>query len=435
MELSLVRPLRKFAFGSLTPPLLLTIIYLLTSAVWIVTTDDLVARLGHNNVNTLHHLQHYKGLIFVGLSTMVLYMVSQRLYGNLMESSQEKKSLESRYAALSEAANEGIFDCDLQRCSIEMNRKMEELIQTRTRQLDNFWLALSSRMTRGDRRRLMDDFNNACQSDRSDWKVEAHLRDGDGSYRTMFCSLYIIRDEKNNQPVRLVGTVIDISELRNLQAERFEQKLRFRKDLAATFIRAQEAERNRWAQELHDNVGQLLTVGNLYLGQMNRKPESIKDLLPETRKLVADSLAEIRQLSATMKPPVFSEVSLTDSVRYLIEGIRRVKQIEFTTDFGHLEEETLTEEQKLLIYRIVQEQLSNIVKYAEAGQVSILFDRENDRVAVRIRDDGKGFDPAQVRSGIGLKNMRSRLHLYRGSLHLDSSVGNGCRLEAKFHLN
>ena len=51
-------------------------------------------------------------------------------------------------------------------------------------------------MTRGDRRRLMDDFNNARQSDRSDWKVEAHLRDGDGSYRTMFCSPYIIRDEK-----------------------------------------------------------------------------------------------------------------------------------------------------------------------------------------------------------------------------------------------
>ena len=86
-----------------------------------------------------------------------------------------------------------------------------------------------------------------------------------------------------------------------------------------------------------------------------------------------------------------------------------------------------------MIYRVVQEQVNNIVKYAEASSVEIKLDNTStSQVLVTVRDNGKGFEPEKVRTGIGLRNIQSRLQVYNGSLVIHSSPGNGCLLEASF---
>lgn len=86
-----------------------------------------------------------------------------------------------------------------------------------------------------------------------------------------------------------------------------------------------------------------------------------------------------------------------------------------------------------MIYRVVQEQVNNIVKYAEARSVEIKLDNtSSNQVLITVRDDGKGFDPEKVKTGIGLRNIQSRLQVYNGQMVIHSSPGNGCLLEASF---
>jgi two-component system, NarL family, sensor histidine kinase UhpB len=97
-------------------------------------------------------------------------------------------------------------------------------------------------------------------------------------------------------------------------------------------------------------------------------------------------------------------------------------------DMNNLDENVLNRDQKIAVYRIVQEQLNNILKYANASRVSIQLKNESGRIRLDIADDGDGFDPKAKRKGIGITNIISRAELYNGHVQIDSEPGKGCRL-------
>lgn len=88
-----------------------------------------------------------------------------------------------------------------------------------------------------------------------------------------------------------------------------------------------------------------------------------------------------------------------------------------------------------MIYRIVQEQLNNIIKYADAQNISIRIEIDDPQVTVSIKDDGVGFEADKLESGIGLKNIRGRLNLFNGNLEIISAPGKGCELRSEFFVN
>jgi signal transduction histidine kinase len=235
----------------------------------------------------------------------------------------------------------------------------------------------------------------------------------------------------HGRPYRVMGTLLDITELRSLQKKYHQQELRNKSALMRGIINAQENERNRWAIELHDNIGQLLAVTNLYLANFseNRLPD--REMLDRTKDIVQLSLTEIRQLSARLKTPVFQDQTLEKAIINLAENIKRAKDISFTIQIS-VDEAILNEEHKLMIYRIIQEQTSNIIKYAEANTVLISVTGKGQQVKILICDDGKGFDTTKEAPGIGLKNIQSRLQAYKGKMNVCSSINEGCSLSAEF---
>lgn len=202
--------------------------------------------------------------------------------------------------------------------------------------------------------------------------------------------------------------------------------------MASTIIKAQENERNRWAQELHDNVSQLLTVVNLYLSNTQVSHEKNIAMISQAKQIVTEAQQEIRMLSATIKPPQFALMTLQQSVEKLIADIIRVKNIMIHLTSNDFHESELKDEQMLMIYRIVQEQLNNILKYAEASQIDITLKTKNDHVYIVIHDNGKGFDKKQVKGGLGFRNIQSRLQLYNGHMDVTTSPGKGCTLAVSF---
>lgn len=416
------------------PAIWLTIAYLIISILWILFSDSLAAKMAGGNGIFLQKIQGMKGLFYVSFSSLFLFFFSRRLYSDVRSSLQQKNSVEEKFRALNEAAREGIFDYDIKRDRAVLNKKMKFFFPSEGLQVDGFWQKYDNRIHPEDKERVIIELNGVINDEGDMFQTALRLKGKDNVYYYVIANTYVIRDSRTGAPIRLIGAVQDISEIRRLQEENMQQQLRHKKSLAASIIRAQENERNRWSGELHDNVCQILSVANMYAGEIASHPDKANLMAPQLKKLVADSIAEIRQLSVHMKPPSFSDTTLVDSLHELCANINRVNSIEFVFDINQFREKRLCGEQKLMIYRVVQEQLNNIIKYAGAEKVVITLSVHHDEVNVVIEDDGKGFDPSSVTTGLGLRNIQGRLQVYNGTMNIQSEPGKGCILSASFSI-
>ncbi|HSC37523.1 MAG TPA: ATP-binding protein, partial [Chitinophagaceae bacterium] len=172
----------------------------------------------------------------------------------------------------------------------------------------------------------------------------------------------------------------------------------------------------------------------LYLDVAIAEPQPSMELLSKSRKNVTSAIEEIRKLSKMLIAPSLKELGLKDSIDELIQNILIVKRmkIRFTTEGLH--EEMLSKDQKVAIYRIVQEQLNNILKYADADCVSIQIREKARQISLLIADDGKGFDINCKRQGVGITNIISRAELFNGKVEIDSAPGKGCRIKVLLNI-
>lgn len=202
-----------------------------------------------------------------------------------------------------------------------------------------------------------------------------------------------------------------------------KEKERYERLLTEQMIAVQEREREWIGRELHDNVSQVLTTVKLYLEMASKEQDN--PLIPRSMQLINSSVSEIRHLSHQLSAPTLGTRSLIDSINALIEivGFSTSLIFEFDHSACHV---PLVMSQKLAIYRILQEQLNNIVKHAEATKVQILLSETGGTVVLKVRDNGKGFVTMAQTSGMGLNNMVSRAKVFEGSVHIQSAPGKGC---------
>ncbi|HET6256023.1 MAG TPA: sensor histidine kinase [Puia sp.] len=198
---------------------------------------------------------------------------------------------------------------------------------------------------------------------------------------------------------------------------------------AEAIIRAQQKERERIGHELHDNVNQILASAQLFLGQLDPGNREFRQVKKKTTEIINLAIEEIRHLSRDMVMPDFKEIGLTGSIRQLVKDLRycRPFEIRFLHD-NKKSIESLDEHRKITLFRIVQEQIKNIIKYARAKYVVIDLQGNETSVRLEIADDGKGFDPATTRHGLGLSNIYERTKLYQGEVTLEAAPGRGCTL-------
>jgi signal transduction histidine kinase len=198
---------------------------------------------------------------------------------------------------------------------------------------------------------------------------------------------------------------------------------------AEAIICAQQEERARLGHELHDNINQILASAQLYLGQLDPANSDFQYVKAKTAEILTLAIEEIRHLSRDMVMPDFKETGLTGSIRNLVDDLQycRPFEIRFLHDNKKLIE-SLDEHRKITLFRIVQEQIKNIIKYARAKHVVIDLQGHPDHVRLDIADDGKGFDPAITQRGLGLSNIFERTKLYQGEVTLEAAPGLGCTL-------
>ncbi|MFN8625518.1 MAG: PAS domain S-box protein [Candidatus Binatia bacterium] len=216
----------------------------------------------------------------------------------------------------------------------------------------------------------------------------------------------------------------------------FEEVTNGRERLQALSLRimeVQESERRHLARELHDEVGQYLTGVRFLLDAAGRQSAaSSADDLGEARRMIDDLVLRIRNLSLDLRPAMLDDFGLLPALLWLFD--RYTSQTKVRVEFAHQEMDArLPREIETAAYRIVQEGLTNVARYARATEVAVRVARDAGELAVFVADRGVGFDPAEVLAGSrgsGLAGMRERAELLGGRLHVASAPGEGTRLTA-----
>jgi signal transduction histidine kinase len=234
--------------------------------------------------------------------------------------------------------------------------------------------------------------------------------------------------------IEMVSSSKKIDELQEMEALLAEEETLHQKKLADAIVKAQEKERINLGIELHDNVNQVLTIAKLYLDMIKSTNTEDSLLLEKAKGFISDSINGIRDISKTMVLPQLKESSLAESINELVKEIKLSGAYDIDFSYKDSKAKDLTQGKKITLFRIIQEQIKNIIKHSQAKNIIVKLGITATEAALAIEDNGVGFDVTKKRKGIGLSNIRERVELYKGIMELTSTPGEGCRLHVTIPL-
>lgn len=237
-------------------------------------------------------------------------------------------------------------------------------------------------------------------------------------------NIHPVKDDEGRL-VKFFSIQSDITELKKIQEEVIRQRFLHQEQMANATIKAQEEKQTEIGQELHDNINQLLAVAKIHIGCINHSNHT-KESIQKASECIQLAIDEIRQLSHQLVTPRFQEETLTGVLDALY--LKNRKDIAIQKKISGLNENSLSPEIKLALYRIAQEQFNNIYKHAKARSIDLRITGDTNRVTMLISDDGVGFDPSQRKNGIGIQNIYRRAESLNGSADIVSAPGKGCQL-------
>jgi signal transduction histidine kinase len=236
---------------------------------------------------------------------------------------------------------------------------------------------------------------------------------------------YILKDRLSRLPVAILNC---LEKFRLAEtAVKLEHDIAMKEmHLANAIVEAKELERSELGKELHDNVNQLLGAAKLYIEMAKKDPDNRDRFLLESSQHTHKAIEEIKKLSKGLVSSVIGDVGLCEVIKNIVTDIMTVHKVDISFECEKIDD--LNDKLSLNIFRIVQEQLNNIIKHAEASKIEIDISRKPNKLLLSIKDNGIGFDTSKKYSGIGINNIISRAELYKGKAAFLSQPAKGCEL-------
>jgi signal transduction histidine kinase len=220
-----------------------------------------------------------------------------------------------------------------------------------------------------------------------------------------------------------------------LAKDRAQRELenRYQKDLLQAALKTQENERHRIARDLHDEIGVLLTTTKMYLGQITPglTAGSLNPLTKKMDSILTETINNVRRIAHDLRPIILENLGFGEAVENLAQKITGTGQARVS--FTNLLDVNLAQEPELMMYRIVQELITNTLKHAHAKNIDITVGTELERFYLEYHDDGIGIlnNCAEPFSGLGMKSIESRLNILAGNMTiLKKNKGTNILIEA-----
>lgn len=238
-------------------------------------------------------------------------------------------------------------------------------------------------------------------------------------------SIEDLRAPTSTQPVPTVRSRDDVGMLTDAYRQMLGRLAEEREQSVRRSISAQESERSRVSRELHDEVGQSITVLLLRLGVLREQaPEELRGEVDEVTEALRSTLEDVRSISSRLRPGVLEDLGLRSALRALVREAGAHSRLATRAEIDDLP--ALTTEQELVIYRIAQEAVTNVLRHSGAETLTLELRRDTDRLRLVVRDDGAG---SEVSPGLGVSGMRERARVVHGRLSISSVPGTGTTVE------
>jgi PAS domain S-box-containing protein len=271
-------------------------------------------------------------------------------------------------------------------------------------------------------------------------ELEQHIRLPSGRTAYHHCVMLAGRDDEGHI-IKLYGTVQDVTERKKMEEERVENARRL-EELSRRLMLVQEEERRRLASELHDRTSPNLAAIKLNLEMIGTKlssqiPEEIDGRIADTRALLEDTNASIREVCADLRPSALDYAGLLPALKNYAQQFASRTGVAVQV-LGPESPIRFAPELESLLFRIVQEALTNAAKHARARNISIELAIDEQHTALTIADDGVGFEADALGQpgkapGLGLLTMRERAEFAGGKFIIDSKPGKGTRIRVELH--
>ena len=217
------------------------------------------------------------------------------------------------------------------------------------------------------------------------------------------------------------------------QVRLYQLEISYQKKILESVVSSQESERERIAQDLHDEVGASLSTVKLFINQIQYETSigEMKGLARQSNQVLGDIVKDIRQIAQNLSPITLENFGLSEAIKILlkrleISGLKTTSTVSFAP-------EALTSYQQLMLYRIIQEMFNNVIKHASATQLILHLKQQEHLLCLYVEDDGKGFDYQQTSEpkpfGMGLGTIKARAALLDAQFQITSAVGQGTRIE------
>jgi PAS domain S-box-containing protein len=294
----------------------------------------------------------------------------------------------------------------------------------------SFWESL---IHRDDRSRVLEGLNKVLkQKSATQWEVEYRFKRADDVYAWVHDRGHIIYED--GHACRMIGATQDITQRIVLENTLTAERRQREKDITSTLLTAQEKERATVGKELLDNVNQVLGAAKLYIEIAKKDVTNREKLLEGACNYIVQVMESAGRVAKALNPPFIGWVGLIKSIKILTDDVAAGYPVVFTINDYGIDLGALNEKLQLDIFRIVQQQVKNILQYANATLASIDISRHDEEIVLFIADNGEGCDWAECRKGPGIRDMVTRAKLYNGTVTTLTSPGEGFTLQVIFRL-
>ncbi|MBS1761103.1 MAG: PAS domain S-box protein [Bacteroidetes bacterium] len=372
-----------------------------------------------------------EALIHLGEFSPYAVVVSMTDITQFVLAEHELTISNERFDYAAKVTSDAIWDFDLKKNEIYRSETFVKLSGYASEHIGKSLDWSMSKIHPEDVERVKDSLDKALLAKNERWQDEYRFIYADGTYKIIKDSAIILYEQ--DQPVRMIGAIKDITEARRMKQQLIDEQAKAQKNIALAVLQAQEREKLNISSELHDNVNQIILSAKLYMETAKQTPENADKLLEKAIEYQMLAMHEIRKLSHSLNTLSVRSSSLHENIVNVVHNLEAFKNIKVNVGIDSEIEKQLTETVKLHLYRIIQEQSNNIIKYADASLVSILLERNGNMNVLIVSDNGKGFDTAkQDNVGIGLINMNNRAIAIGGKIIIQSAPSEGCVLKVEF---
>jgi PAS domain S-box-containing protein len=362
-----------------------------------------------------------------------IMQVACNLLRIIFENKRSEASLRlsnERYLLATKATHDAIYDWDIAENTVYRGESFYSLFGYSRTQGGGLIDFLQQKLHPEDKERVVKSLKRFVQNKSADiWECEYRFLNASGNY-VVVCDRGFLIFTHDGDITRLVGSMMDITERKELEKRLLKQEVHRQKLVAQAVVNAQEKERAEIGKELHDNVNQILSTARLYLELAKTDEKERISLIKRSYDNIYDAINEIRSISRSLVPPSIGDLGLIESIEDLAENIRATKKLYVEFCYGGDIDALLGQKQKLMLFRIIQEQVNNVLKHANASNIIIELMIDGHMINLAVSDDGKGFDFEEVKDnkGVGLHNIASRTELFNGKINIVTAPNKGCKL-------